>query len=508
MALTEPHHDYNHDYTGISSLVSSVVYTVVCICESSEDLEAAYAALDEIHDDILQPLEDTNRYTLGRTSFGNTVILYEPYRIHDGVPWQLFVTFPWINFQLNICTGDLVPISPPDFLATDRYLSPGYCCINTDWLSTPTYTLTSYQIPSASPEGFKRKYDKQRSEQTNKTLKEWIVPGSVGKVAVDACPDTGSCINSISLEFAREQGWPVRSRPNLPRVKLPGNRSIRPLGVITLPRRFARESGVYNLDFYILRNRFKEREVEIKKRKRLCSLGSVGGNRTRGALNGHGAWALADTGSDVMIVSRSFARSLQLDIKAGDNHREWLEFADGSRRRTDGVVNAEWSFGDDSCKYRDDFFVLDGIGTDIILSSDFLLKNRIFSTHELFESEEIISQAVSVDILHLNLIKRLANRLDHLPSPVLSDDPSAWTDDDEQEHARRGDTEDLISRLSEDLRESAWIEERKRRAEWNQRKASSQTSTPASIPHNHPKPTAKASRKFRLMFWGKGRQRT
>ncbi|KAL2785643.1 hypothetical protein BJX66DRAFT_342886 [Aspergillus keveii] len=525
MALTES--DYG--YTGLS-----IIYTVVCICESLEDLEAAYAALDETHDGILQPPDDTNRYTLGRSSFGNTVILYEPYRRHHDVPWEVFVTFPWIELQLNIRSGDLAPISPPYFLAANRYLTPGYSCIDPDWRLTPTYPLTCYQIPSALPEGFKRKYDKQDSEQTNKTPKEWIVSGSVGKIAVDACPDTGSCINAISLDFAREQGWPVRSRPNLPRVKLPGNRSIRPLGVITLPWRFARESGVYNLDFYILRkcvypvilgrnflissrsfrywtffSRFKEREVEIRKRRRLCSLGSIGDNRTRGALNGRGAWALADTGSDVMIVSRSFARSLQFEINTGDSHREWLEFADGSRRRTDGVVtNAEWSFGNDTRKYRDDFFVLDGIGTDIILSSGFLLKNRIFSTHELFESEDTISQAPTVEFLDLNLIKRLGNRLSHLPPPVLSDDPSVWTNDDEQEHVRRANAEDLISRLSEDLRESAWIEEHKRRAEWDERKAFSRTSTPALLPHSHSQSTAKARRKFRIMFWGRGRQRT
>ncbi|KAL3450302.1 hypothetical protein BJX65DRAFT_270543 [Aspergillus insuetus] len=517
MAPTEP--DYG--YTGLP-----VVYTVVCICESLEDLEAAYAALDETHDDILQPPDDTNRYTLGRTSSGNTVILYEPYRIHHDVPWEVFVTFPCIELQLNIRSGDLAPISPPDFLAANWYLIP-------DWRSTPTYTLSCHQIPSAILEGFKRKYDKQRYEHTNETPKEWIIPGKIAKIMVDACPDTGSCINVISLDFAREQGWPVRSRPNLPRVKLPGNRSIRPLGVITLPWRFTRESGVYNLDFYILRNcvypvilgrrflisskslrpgffysRFKEREVESKKRKRLCFLGSAGGNRTRGALNGHGAWALADTGSDVMIVSRSFARSLQLEVDTGDNHREWLEFADGSRRRTDGVVmNGEWSFGGDSPKYRDDFFVLDGIETDIILSSGFLL-NRIFSTHELFESQDAISHASAIDSLQLYLIKRLGNRLNHLPSPVPLGNPSSWTDDDEQEHARRANAEDLIYRLSEDLRDSAWIEEHKRRAEWDERKASSLTSTPALLPHSYSQSTSKARRKFHIMFWGRGRQRT
>jgi hypothetical protein len=232
-----------------------------------------------------------------------------------------------------------------------------------------------------------------------------------------------------------------------------------------------------------------------------------------------------------MVVSRNYAMAHQLDIKTDDSHREWLEFADGSVRRADGIVlNAEWSFG--SRKYRDNFFVLDGIDADIVLSNDFLFQNQIISTHRLFGSWDLGDQADGYDSPRLNLIRkrwfhRSSAPLPQQPAPShsgmrsilfgpktyidrlsIDDDTLAWID--EQEQWRQGYAEDLIHKLSEDDRDAAWAEEYRKRAAWEQQQAALMASVQTSIPQNptqNPQPSTKARRRFRLIFSGKGRQK-
>ncbi|KAL4922948.1 retropepsin-like aspartic protease [Aspergillus undulatus] len=81
---------------------------------------------------------------------------------------------------------------------------------------------------------------------------EYVTSGFINNILIDGFPDTGSCVNAISAEFLQRQGWTFRRRPNLPKVKLPGNRSIRPLGTIRLPWTFRGEDYTYNVSFYVL----------------------------------------------------------------------------------------------------------------------------------------------------------------------------------------------------------------------------------------------------------------
>jgi hypothetical protein len=167
-----------------------------------------------------------------------------------------------------------------------------------------------------------------RRHTTEVTRTERIVQGTLNGVDVDCNPDTRSCINAISLEFAQKQRWPIRRLPNLPKVTLPANRSVRPIGVVTLSWRFSGESTLYDVEFIVLPKcvypvilgrdflisskttnpqlfyrRFKKKREYPERRNCICFLGSSF-DKTRCAFNGHTAWALADTGSDVMVVSR------------------------------------------------------------------------------------------------------------------------------------------------------------------------------------------------------------
>jgi hypothetical protein len=91
-----------------------------------------------------------------------------------------------------------------------------------------------------------------RRHTTEVTRTERIVQGTLNGVDVDCNPDTRSCINAISLEFAQKQRWPIRRLPNLPKVTLPANRSVRPIGVVTLSWRFSGESTLYDVEFIVL----------------------------------------------------------------------------------------------------------------------------------------------------------------------------------------------------------------------------------------------------------------
>ncbi|OJJ46801.1 hypothetical protein ASPZODRAFT_2031408 [Penicilliopsis zonata CBS 506.65] len=245
---------------------------------------------------------------------------------------------------------------------------------------------------------------------------ELVTRGRLHGVLVDGCPDTGSCVNIVSYDFVRRQKWNFQPHSDLPHIQLPGRGTVRPLGTITLPWRFEGEERAYDIIFHVLA---KCVHPVILGRKFLASSGSLGqffsrmkrkiisittGRKNRlflldsprergvgswGKLNGHAACALADTGSDVMVISLDFAKSLNLDIETDSWRREWLELADGSITRTKGIVRGvEWTFGDENVKYRCDFVVLDNIEYEVILSNDFLFENRIFQTQDLFSSEQ------------------------------------------------------------------------------------------------------------------------
>lgn len=265
-------------------------------------------------------------------------------------------------------------------------------------------------------------------------------------IPVEACPDTGSCINGISYDLVKHQNWTFHRNFQSPGVKLPGNGFSRLLGTIELPWQFDDESTVHKITFSVLSNcvhpvilgrkflrssksltekfihRIKEKVVQLAPRNRLFLLGFQR-DETWGTINNHNACALADTGSDVMVMSLKFAKSHNLYIETALHHREWVQLADGSTIRTKGkVLNAGWSFNGDNTKYYNDFVVLDGIDYDVILSNDFLFGNRVFSRYGLFQPQQECSYQ-DVEASQLNLIKRIVKpfkgRVVPLPNPAL-----------------------------------------------------------------------------------------
>ena len=73
-------------------------------------------------------------------------------------------------------------------------------------------------------------------------------------------------------------------------------------------------------------------------------------------------------------MSTEYAKSRGFQVDSSTEHRIPILFADGSTRTTRGVVkDATWQFGSSpSNAYGADFYVLDDLQCDVILSYDFL----------------------------------------------------------------------------------------------------------------------------------------
>jgi hypothetical protein len=138
---------------------------------------------------------------------------------------------------------------------------------------------------------------------------EWFISGSVGGVSVAAFPDSGSSEDIISYDFVKRHKFPLDASATS-KLRLPNGRSIRSIGKVTLPFKFADEPTVYNRVFTVLRgciqdvilgkafleatstftkfmHRVKKRHVKVISRlNRLCFVGASD-QRVYGSVNGH-----------------------------------------------------------------------------------------------------------------------------------------------------------------------------------------------------------------------------
>ncbi|KAK5164484.1 uncharacterized protein LTR77_009690 [Saxophila tyrrhenica] len=103
-----------------------------------------------------------------------------------------------------------------------------------------------------------------------------------------------------------------------------------------------------------------------------------------GSLEGKPVYALPDTGSDLMLISEAYATSNGFVIDTAFEHQKDLQFADGSSGRTSGVVhNLKWSYDDSKEEVsKVDFYVLDGLECDVLLSYDLLGETQAYTKHE------------------------------------------------------------------------------------------------------------------------------
>lgn len=223
-------------------------------------------------------------------------------------------------------------------------------------------------------------------------------------------PDTGSLENAISAEEARRLGLKITGRG---RQFLMGNGSKTiSLGTVRLKCAFALgERCVARLSFNVIDNlvvpviigktfldiskiltlhqhRLEAVWMSTKKAFRVMHL-----NRPRQLVrcyvNGKLVHANPDTGSEVDLMSPSYAHENTLKIEALEEGEDWIQLADGRTAKLLGKTHVDLDFYDgrygSSTGYighSRTFYLLDGLRTDVLLGHQILFDMHVFTEHE------------------------------------------------------------------------------------------------------------------------------
>ncbi|KAK1984943.1 hypothetical protein LZ30DRAFT_710041 [Colletotrichum cereale] len=166
-------------------------------------------------------------------------------------------------------------------------------------------------------------------------------------------------------------------------VKLPSGRLIESPGSVQAPYKFAGERRSTLIHCPIIPGCVHDLILSHAFLRATRTLLGGEGHRLQGFINDTSTLALPDTGSDAMLVSESFATSLGMRIDRSVGYCEEVEFADGSRGTTSGIVRGlKWTFGGIERSVFCDFYVLSGLPVDVVLSGDFLFELQVFSRYE------------------------------------------------------------------------------------------------------------------------------
>jgi Aspartyl protease len=264
--------------------------------------------------------------------------------------------------------------------------------------------------------------------------RHYEVPGNLNGARVMAFPDTGAEKNVISLDFAVRNKLDIQCNSQL-KFQLPTGKVSRSVGTAYLPWQFFNEPRVFKILFSVLpecthdviiggkflkftqtltkfAHRIKMKLLPFPPRLGVKLLGSQR-QRVWGSLDGERAVAVPDTGSDVMLVSTAYAMQRGFKISDQKDYQLELEFADGSRAFTRGLVKGvDWSFDDSDTSYQCDFHVLDNLPVDVVLSNDFLFGVNAFSEYasSFFDADDVSAQGY-VELSLVRQISWLSNRI-------------------------------------------------------------------------------------------------
>jgi hypothetical protein len=141
----------------------------------------------------------------------------------------------------------------------------------------------------------------------------------------------------------------------------------------------------------------------------------------QGYLKGQLTMATPDTGSDVMLVSRAYAKSLGVMIDDNPAGFLQIEFSDGTTAWTSGVVrDVSWRLG--MTEVYCDFYVLDDLCVDVVLSNDYLFEFNVFTEYNhLFLEVALEDEQEFWKLCNVRLISQYGQRLDLLEEEYLQD---------------------------------------------------------------------------------------
>ncbi|KAF5005889.1 hypothetical protein FDECE_7702 [Fusarium decemcellulare] len=330
------------------------------------------------------------------------------------------------------------------------------------------------------------------SRPFSRRSKHYILPAIVGTRPVDALADTGAQCNCISQQLAHKAGL-VPENDTAKSIQLPNGNQVLSPGAVKVTVSILGQDERYELGCWIipgckndlvlsgsflsitgtlptLKTQIRRQARTATNRRRVNFLDNAR-HRLRGSLNSLPVLALPDTGSDVMLVSSQYARDNNLDIDPGLEHRCGLEFADGSTALTAGIVrDVTWTFGDSGHSIRCDFYVLDGLSVDVVLSAEFIFKLKVFSSYRRF-MVYFDSTSHFLELYNIRLISKYGRKLKRLESLSINDmnSPEAFSHRSiKAERVRCDRIRDAIIKLPPEQRPEAWRAEEARQRNWRE----------------------------------------
>ncbi|KAJ4256057.1 hypothetical protein NW762_009131 [Fusarium torreyae] len=272
----------------------------------------------------------------------------------------------------------------------------------------------------------------------------YTVKGVVGEHQVDALPDTGAKNNFISPRLVKKLRLIARANSKTS-VQLPNGQKVRSPGTVEVPFSFSGERGGHLLECCILPTvtwdlilcqSFLEatntlttfaRRVTKSLRSTTTQLQfNLLDNDRRclwGRLSDLPASALADAGCDIMLISTQFATKHSLKIDRSVEHRRIIQYADGSVDTTIGLIrDVAWQFGGSEERVQCDFYVLDNLTVDAVLSSHFLFELDVFARfgNQMVDASPTSDFQLS-DLYNIRLINGYSRELEALEHSCIAD---------------------------------------------------------------------------------------
>jgi hypothetical protein len=240
--------------------------------------------------------------------------------------------------------------------------------------------------------------------------RQWEIPGRIGGILTAAFPDSGSSRDTVSHDFVKKHfSNHAINFKSVCDIKIPNGTMVQSLGELQLPFQFEGESMAHIRSFAVLktcvhdvvlgktflritktltqfRNRLREKIIRCFGSRRIHLMGNP--DEILGQVGGYLTSACPDTGSDIMAISSHFCQQRGYIIDDSEEHKIKVQFADGSFGWTQGKVSGlDWRFGHDqslSDSFLVDFYVLQNLPCDVILSNEFLFDNNVFNRFEEF----------------------------------------------------------------------------------------------------------------------------
>ena len=286
-----------------------------------------------------------------------------------------------------------------------------------------------------------------RTKQSpQRVVTRFSADGSFNGIPIEANADTGASFNIISGDLVASMD--LSPEPGTQgHIALPSGRRVFSPGRVTGTFRFGGEGKAYELSCVILEKashalvlgskflRLTETFTKYMHRLRraiapvslrLPSLNLIGDEQEAipGYLNGLRCLGVPDSGSDLMVVSGAYAKAHGLEVHRGRRHRHMVEFIDGSRELTDGIVrNLAWQFHGGEPPIRCDFHVIDNLPVDAILSNTIIDEYNVFS-----EYDNRLVRLESADhksgVYNIRLAEKCRDEIAHLDDSFVQDSKS------------------------------------------------------------------------------------